>query len=211
MILWANLDKEQRLEIIKREWENGLSAGQIAELFVGATKNGVIGYVHRAGLRRSDPAATKAASIRHRTRMEREAKAKANRPLKPAKKPQPRPNNFAGINAAKRAARKQLMIVGGGAVMEKAEAAPSPYTGRNDAFSPLPNVDPVPFMERRSLQCRWPVGGEGADMLCCGALASKGRYCKPHTKMAVQAAGSTKRMDERLGITEGAKKRRWAA
>lgn len=63
-----------------------------------------------------------------------------------------------------------------------------PPLARGDAWKPIPGVEPVPFMERASMQCRWPVGGEGAGLLCCGAHAQDGRYCSPHARIAFQPA-----------------------
>lgn len=50
------------------------------------------------------------------------------------------------------------------------------------AFEPLQNRTPVPF---GSKGCKWPVGGEGAQMLCCGAQQERGLpYCAEHWRAA---------------------------
>src|SRR5579862_8446583 len=41
---------EERVEILKKLWLDGLSASQIAKQLGGATRNAVIGKVHRLGL-----------------------------------------------------------------------------------------------------------------------------------------------------------------
>jgi GcrA cell cycle regulator len=41
---------EERVEMLKRLWQNGLSASQIAAELGGVTRNAVIGKVHRLGL-----------------------------------------------------------------------------------------------------------------------------------------------------------------
>ena len=41
---------EERVEMLKRLWQDGLSASQIAKQLCGVTRNAVIGKVHRLGL-----------------------------------------------------------------------------------------------------------------------------------------------------------------
>ena len=47
---------EERVEMLKQLWTDGLSASQIARKMGGVTRNAVIGKVHRLGFRPSDPA-----------------------------------------------------------------------------------------------------------------------------------------------------------
>src|ERR1700760_961415 len=46
---------DERVELLKKLWQEGLSASQIAKQLGGVTRNAVIGKVHRLGL--SGPAA----------------------------------------------------------------------------------------------------------------------------------------------------------
>src|SRR3954469_22576919 len=46
---------DERVELLKKLWQDGLSASQIAKQLGGVTRNAVIGKVHRLGL--SGPAA----------------------------------------------------------------------------------------------------------------------------------------------------------
>src|SRR5258708_30882151 len=41
---------DERVELLKKLWQDGLSASQIAKQLVGVTRNAVIGKVHRLGL-----------------------------------------------------------------------------------------------------------------------------------------------------------------
>ncbi|MEM9898912.1 MAG: GcrA family cell cycle regulator [Pseudomonadota bacterium] len=51
---------EDRVELLKKYWAEGLSASQIANKMGGVTRNAVIGKVHRLGLSgRATPAAPK--------------------------------------------------------------------------------------------------------------------------------------------------------
>lgn len=170
---WNDLTKGERLAIVEREWRSGLSARQIAEQFEGCTRNAIIGICHRNGLTMADkPLKSKAEvprAYKRERRFTRSAKARAQRP-----------NNFAGVNAARRA-KAELIIVGGGAVMERAEAPASPY--RPKAHGPLPESNPKPWLERAFGECAFPVSGEGADTLSCCAPSGERTYCKDHHRI----------------------------
>jgi GcrA cell cycle regulator len=46
---------------------------------------------------------------------------------------------------------------------------------------PEPVANPVTLLELTEFTCRWPVAGEPADMLFCGALPAEGKvYCPKH-------------------------------
>lgn len=67
------------------------------------------------------------------------------------------------------------------------------------AFAPLPGHEPVPFGSRG---CKWPCGGEGAEMVQCGAPRDEKRdgcpYCAAHAAVAYQKpkAGAPKNGNE---------------
>lgn len=61
------------------------------------------------------------------------------------------------------------------------------------AFTPLPDSSPRPWIEREPGQCRWPVGGEGADMLMCCRRAANNRYCGEHEAMALAPRNTASR------------------
>jgi hypothetical protein len=50
---WPTSSRETRIEIVKPLWDSGLSASQIMFHFVGASRNAVIGLIHRNGWQRS--------------------------------------------------------------------------------------------------------------------------------------------------------------
>ena len=60
---------EERVELLKKLWTEGLSASQIARQMGGVTRNAVIGKVHRLGLSgRATPARVSTARISAQTR-----------------------------------------------------------------------------------------------------------------------------------------------
>ena len=64
---------DERVELLKKLWSDGLSASQIATELGNVTRNAVIGKVHRLGLsgRAKDKAAARPASAQDRPRSER--------------------------------------------------------------------------------------------------------------------------------------------
>ncbi len=69
---------EERVELLKKLWTDGLSASQIAGQMGGVTRNAVIGKVHRLGL--SGRAKTNAAPAQPRPRKVARAPSRSRRP-----------------------------------------------------------------------------------------------------------------------------------
>lgn len=70
---------------------------------------------------------------------------------------------------------------------------------RARAFCPLPGFESVPF---GSKGCKWPVGGEGADMLCCGRERDGAKpYCATHDRASRPPVQAKQKIDKRLGIS----------
>jgi GcrA cell cycle regulator len=155
---------DERVEIASTMWRDGYSAAQIARVLGDVSRNSVIGALHRRGFRRELPSV----------------------PAKVAPKPAAKPRT-------KRAQPKGVMVLpplrGGNdetiaARVENMKVRANPpeeVLARVRAFAPLPGVKPVPF---GSPGCRWPVEGDGADMLCCGAEQDGGPYCAAHAEAA---------------------------
>lgn len=60
-------------------------------------------------------------------------------------------------------------------------------TERANAFKPIPFSEPRIWTERPKGGCKWPVGGEGADMLMCCRPAAGATYCGIHQAIAYRA------------------------
>jgi GcrA cell cycle regulator len=165
---------EERVELLRKLWLEGLSASQIAaELSHGITRNAVIGKVHRLGLsgRVKSPGA---ASTTPRP------KAAAPRPAAP-----PRP--IAPV------------VVGATALAMKPMAAPV-VVARPEAVV-VPISERVTIMELREAMCRWPLGDPtNPDFRFCGARTSEAGapYCVAHAQLAYQPA-QDRRRDRRVG------------
>lgn len=152
-------------ETLVRLWNDGLSARQIANQFQ-VSRNAVIGRIYRMRLRgvvlrRASPA-LRLANGNGRPR------------------PSGKNNNPAGRNGQP---RPRLIIAGGGAVIEKPEGHAPRALSKARAFDPIPGSEPVPWLERASGQCCWPVGGEGSETLSCGLSCGEATYCDAHLKL----------------------------
>lgn len=171
---------DERVEQLKRLHAEGHSASEIAKALGGITRNAAIGKCVRLGL---GPIGGGKASAPMRAR---EGHQTLGRPVAPAKPKQPAPKGVMILNPVKggdvtTAARVENMA---------ARANPAEnVVVMSRGFTPLPGQAPVPF---GSKGCRWPVGGDGAGMMCCGAPRAEGErgelpYCGAHAGVAYQA------------------------
>jgi len=158
---------DERVEMLKKLWAEGLSASQIAGRLGNVTRNAVIGKVHRLGL--SGRATT--------SRMK-------------SMRPRPRANaaGVVGSNAlAKRNGKSRFGASGNSAVRALYQPDAEPYV------SPVEELV-IPLAERRSIQtltecsCRWPIGDpQLADFHFCGKDKVMGLpYCEFHARRAFQ-------------------------
>jgi GcrA cell cycle regulator len=137
---------DERVELLKKLWAEGLSASQIAGRLGNVTRNAVIGKVHRLGL--SGRATT--------SRM---------KSMRPRPRANAVPNNTA---LAKRNGKSRFGASGNSAVRALYQPDAEPYV------SPVEELV-IPMAERKSIQtltecsCRWPIGDpQLADFHFCG-------------------------------------------
>lgn len=172
---------DERTERLTKLWDEGLSGSQIARDLGGVSRNAVIGKVHRLNLAgRKEPSAPTAARV----------------PRAPSVRITPQINSGLGRRKA-----PDLRLAGMGTVFaEPANPRPPRANLSVSAFDPLPGSAPLPWGERRSGLCCWPVGGEGADMLaCCEPVHARG-WCGSHFARGTVPAAIKRRVDERIGI-----------
>lgn len=170
---------EERVDLLKKLWNDGLSASQIAGELGGVTRNAVIGKVHRLGLsgRAKSPSSSTAAA--------------AQRPRKPAA---PRVSN--GFNAANHLRGNTALAP---QLRPQPEARPEPRTEPVDPEVVVPFSERVTIMELKENMCRWPMGDPTqADFRFCGQKTDTGvPYCTHHCRVAYQPAGERRREQER--------------
>lgn len=164
---------DERVELLKKLWAEGLSASQIASRLGGVTRNAVIGKVHRLKL-----------SSRGR--------ASASQPR--AKKV----SSGNGVRAAARPARTVTVTATVGATALAAQFDAEPVA--QQMLRPVENVV-IPISRRLGLlqlterTCKWPNGDPlDEDFSFCGNEAGEsGPYCGYHSKMAYQPASERRR------------------
>ncbi|WP_232628634.1 GcrA family cell cycle regulator [Methylobacterium sp. Leaf118] len=164
---------DERVELLRRLWDDGLSASQIALQIGGISRNAVIGKVHRLGLAgRVKPIGPAPVNGRRRDEdaaVEIEAVLAAEEPTLPeppaivTHRPAP---NFP---------------------LEPVPAPPQPVA--------LAVSERVTIMDLRDSMCRWPMGDPTSpDFRFCGGRAITGLpYCTQHAQVAYQPAAERKR------------------
>jgi GcrA cell cycle regulator len=176
---------EERVELLRKLWNEGLSASQVAaELGPGITRNAVIGKIHRLGL------------------AERAKTAAAPRPR--PQKQAPRPATAAAVAPSRPQGGPVVM----GNVALAFTPAPRPFTApiarpeEEDVVVPI--SERVTLMELRESMCRWPMGDPtSAEFRFCGAPSpiGSGPYCCYHSRVAYQPAQDRRRQRETAKIT----------
>ena len=156
---------DDRVEQLKKLWEAGLSASQIAAELGNVTRNAVIGKVHRLGLsgRAKSPAT---AAPRQR---------KAARPAQPM------------MRVARPVARGNTAL----AQVFEVEAEPDPVAFDNV----VPMNQRLSLLELNEATCHWSVGDPSSpDFFFCGGKALAGLpYCAQHSRVAYQPAADRRR------------------
>ena len=162
---------DERVELLKKLWAEGLSASQIAAELGGVTRNAVIDKVHRLGL------AGRAKSTRSSTPRPR---AKPRAP-----KPTPRLPQFSGNAALRMEEDAEPVVV----------APPRPVL----AEIVIPVEDRATILELNEHRCKWPVGDPThSDFYFCGRHSGPGGpYCNDHAKIAYQPSNDRRRERDR--------------
>lgn len=150
---------DDRVELLKRLWAEGLSASQIAGELGNVTRNAVIGKVHRLGLSgRAKPA--------------RSAPVRARRPRNPA-----------------RGGASGYATLGNTALKVEADPAPAARPAPAPvAELVVPREEGKSILELTEQTCKWPIGDPGTDdFYFCGRRAETGMpYCAHHARVAYQ-------------------------
>ncbi len=167
---------DERVEMLRKLWGEGLSASQIAAHLGGVSRNAVIGKVHRLKL-----------SSRGR------AAAAPARPKKVAKPPVAAPKP--GVRTT--VTRSMPASIGATALQVQFDTDYAPQI----SMRAQPENLVVPISRRLRLvelterTCKWPNGDPlSEDFSFCGNdPAETGPYCKYHSKLAFQPASDRRR------------------
>ncbi|HXK53524.1 MAG TPA: GcrA family cell cycle regulator [Hyphomicrobiales bacterium] len=159
---------DERVDLLKKLWADGLSASQIAGELGNVTRNAVIGKVHRLGLS-------------GRAKPTRTAASRPRRPRAPSA-PQHGAANF----------------VSHGNTALKAETAPVAMPKPRPqpvAELVIPKAERKSILQLTEFTCKWPVGDPTQeDFYFCGRRSETGMpYCDHHARVAYQPAQDRRR------------------
>jgi len=167
---------DERVELLKKLWTDGLSASQIATELGGVTRNAVIGKVHRLSLSgRAKPAATPVARAR-----------------------KPATSSSRAVGNARPASPSRPLIAGNTALKPLGQAAPEPRrmpraSDGNDVVVPISLHATILTLTEQT--CKWPIGDPSTDDFhFCGQRSNSGiPYCEYHSRLAYQPVHDRRR------------------
>ena len=163
---------DERVELLKKLWSDGLSASQIAAELGGISRNSVIGKVHRLGL--SGRAKSPSASL------PRQRKPRAQGQMMRIARPSIRGNT----------ALAPLHLY-------ETDLEPEPEHIENI----IPIGQRCSILELNESKCHWPIGDPSAsDFFFCGGKTIEGLpYCGYHSRVAYQPAQDRRRVQRAAG------------
>ncbi len=194
---------DERIETLRKMWDSGMTATQIAEELGGVSRNAVIGKAHRLGLasrpspvKPNAPEAKAAAPAAEAAPAPRPAPAP--KPAPAAAAPEPRetaPAAAPAQPAAPKADGPVLRSVGPGGFIRQNPGEQTP------PIAPAPPRRLVPAKPSKEIEgkttlldlndkiCKWPLGHPGEpDFHFCGDKVNPGfPYCVAHCGHAYQA------------------------
>jgi len=194
---------DERIDQLKKMWEKGMTASQIADELGGVSRNAVIGKAHRLGLKsRPSPVKAKDSKAKKKAVAKPKAAPKKAAPKKavPAAVRKPEPQDTpAQAGSSESAAppappQTQYRSIGPGGFTRQSPADQAPLPPAPPRRLVPAKLDPE-FEEKTGLLdlseriCKWPMGHPGEpDFHFCGGPVNPGfPYCVEHCGRAYQA------------------------
>ena len=173
---------DERVELLRKLWTDGLSASQIAAQMGGVSRNAVIGKVHRLKL-----------SGRGKTTSSAPRVKKVASPSAP-RTSSSRPSSGSGGRGGSGGGHHSI-----GATALKSDYQVDAVSARVLEFVPAlvaPEPKRIALTELSERTCKWPLGDPLAqDFAFCGhESGDTGPYCQFHAKMAYQPASERRRL-----------------
>ncbi|HEY1096137.1 MAG TPA: GcrA family cell cycle regulator [Alphaproteobacteria bacterium] len=211
---------DQRVNQLKKLWQQGKSASEIAETLGGVTRNAVIGKAHRLGLSgRPSPIKKPAAAAKKPVgkvvpaKGAAAAKPAAKAPAKAAPKAAPakplaKPTALKAVPAPKVAPAKKPIANQSVPAPKSSGQQTSKGTPFNPPLTPEAMARPlmvhdgkvISILELTERNCRWPIGDPKDPAFgYCGLNSHPGfPYCAGHVAMAFQSS----RKDQRKVVVD---------
>jgi len=168
---------DDRVELLKKLWMEGLSASQIAaELGEGVTRNAVIGKVHRLKL------SARAKPTNSTPRARPAARTTPRRAASPASA---MGSAMASINKA-RASINRPQTLGATALAASPQLEAELYVAPSSAEIFIPEDKRLSLLQLNEHTCKWPIGDPlTKDFYFCGQHSLEtGPYCEFHSRKA---------------------------
>ncbi|MGV3652311.1 MAG: GcrA family cell cycle regulator [Devosia sp.] len=186
---------EERVELLKKLWLEGLSASQIAAtLGEGVTRNAVIGKVHRLKLSGRAKPTSAAPRVRPPVR------PPVRRPVTPQSAGRPAlPSPQATISTKPRgmpvSGGATAAVQGATALKIEEEVVREVEVVQQQAELVIPVEQRISLLELNEHTCKWPIGDPlSADFYFCGQHSDEGRpYCEFHARRAFHQMEKKKR------------------
>ncbi len=173
---------DERVELLRKLWSEGLSASQIAAQIGGVSRNAVIGKVHRLKL-----------SGRGK---QTAAQPRVKKPAQATQTARPASSGRTTSSGGSSRISSHTHAVGATALKADYEVRAIAATVLDFAPSLTPPVSKaLKLVELSERTCKWPIGDPlAADFNFCGNdSGDAGPYCQFHAKMAYQPASDRRR------------------
>ena len=157
---------DERVDLLKKLWADGLSASQIAGRLGGVTRNAVIGKVHRLGLSGRATSSRSSAPRPRRTHV-------------------PRQNRTPSVTYGTR---------GNAALKASYEVEYDPVPAPVEELV-IPLHERASILTLKESMCRWPIGDPSEDdfHFCGRKKCGSSPYCEHHARMAYQPVQARRR------------------
>ena len=166
---------DERVEMLRKLWADGLSASQIAAQLGGVTRNAVIGKVHRLKL------SSRGRSTAAPARQKKSVSAGVG----------------AGVKQVTRTQQRTMPVsIGANALQAQFDAQPvARYVTRPTESVVVPISRRLQLIQLSERTCKWPNGDPlSEDFNFCGNdSADTGPYCTYHARIAFQPASERRR------------------
>lgn len=192
---------DARVEALKKMWESGMSASEIAKELGNVTRNAVIGKVHRLGLKSrvsGGKAAEKEAKPTPKPATSNAASEKKPAPKKKAPSPQVEtkaPETELKAREDKPAPKRPMPLSRPVIIDASKPLPPQPSTDEisEETLEKVAEVEKntkrLTLLQLTERTCKWPIGDPATDdFWFCGHPSQAGKpYCEAHVELAFQA------------------------
>ncbi|PWL19221.1 GcrA cell cycle regulator [Falsochrobactrum shanghaiense] len=176
---------DERVELLKKLWNEGLSASQIAAQLGGVSRNAVIGKVHR--LKLSGRGKTTTAAPRSK-KVNTAAPAPRAVPSQNNNRPQAATTTIRTATITKTVGATALQ-------MEYVADAVSETVLRPQSDVVVPISRRLSLLQLSERTCKWPIGDPlNEDFHFCGSESGESSpYCSYHSRLAFQPTAERRR------------------